>query len=106
MHVCMYIVWLQKEIVPVLNSLRADGVKFAGVCMDNEHTSNALFDELQTSFDFLLHIPCAAHIIQLVVKQLFNHATVKPHLDKMIEIIREVLVHSSMHPSIHPLIHS
>jgi hypothetical protein len=37
----------------------------------------------------LLHIPCSAHIIQLVAKRLTKHPTVKPALDTMMGIIQK-----------------
>jgi hypothetical protein len=81
---------MAERIVPVMNELRSKGIKFAGVSMDNEATSNALFDELQQHFDFILHSPCSAHLIQLCVNSVMQHPTVKPNIDKMIDLIREV----------------
>ena len=37
----------------------------------------------------VLHIPCSAHIIQLVAKRLTNHPTVKPALDTMFNVIQK-----------------
>jgi hypothetical protein len=54
MYVCMYtyIVWLKERFLPELNHLRALGIKFAGIALDNENTSNAFFDELQNEFEW------------------------------------------------------
>jgi hypothetical protein len=65
-------------------------MKFAGVALDNENTENAFFDKLQDHFEFLLHIPCSAHIIQLVVKHILKHATVKPAVESMIGVLNEI----------------
>ena len=37
----------------------------------------------------LLHVPCSAHIIQLVARNLTQHATVKPALEVMMNIIQK-----------------
>ena len=58
--------------------------------MDNEATENAFFDKLQDQFDFLLHIPCSAHVIQLVVKNVLKHISIQTPLAKMIDILNEI----------------
>jgi hypothetical protein len=81
---------LSETFLPELNRLISLGVKFAGVALDNENTENAFFDNLQDQLDFLLHIPCSAHVIQLVVKNILKHSTVKEAIDKMIEVLGEI----------------
>jgi hypothetical protein len=58
--------------------------------LDNENTENAFFDLLQDQFEFLLHIPCSSHIIQLVVKSVLKHSSIQLPLQKMIEILNEI----------------
>jgi hypothetical protein len=81
---------LSEAFLPELNRLIALGVKFAGVALDNENTENAFFDKLQDQLEFLLHIPCSAHVIQLVVKNILKHSTVKEAIDKMVEVLGEI----------------
>lgn len=57
MFACLYIVrerlvWLKDKFVPELNHLRSVGIKFSGVALDNENTSNAFFDQLQNEFEW------------------------------------------------------
>ena len=58
--------------------------------MDNENTENLFFDLLQDQFEFLLHIPCSSHIIQLVVKNILKHSSIQFPLQKMIDIRHEI----------------
>ena len=73
-----------------MTELLALGVRFAGVALDNEATENAFFDRLQDQFEFLLHIPCSSHVIQLVVKNVLKHTLIQQPLLKMIEILNEI----------------
>ena len=82
--------YLADQFIPKLTELRALGVRFAGVALDNEATENAFFDRLQDQFEFLLHIPCSSHVIQLVVKKMLKHFLIQQPLQKMIEILNEI----------------
>jgi hypothetical protein len=64
--------WLQEAIEPCLNELVNEGVRFAAFIADNEAVNGALFHRLSAKFPFLVRIPCAAHTIQLVVKECFS----------------------------------
>ena len=50
--IIMYTVWMKEKFVPELNHLRSLGIKFAGIALDNENTSNAFYDELQNEFEW------------------------------------------------------
>jgi Protein of unknown function (DUF 659)/hAT family C-terminal dimerisation region len=82
--------WLSEQFIPRLNAIRQIGIKFAGIALDNEATMNLFFDLLQQDFQFLLHIPCSAHIIQLVARTVLDHVTVKTHVAKMESILQEI----------------
>ena len=51
-----------------LESIIKAGVLVAGISSDNEMVNYTLFDLLIQPFPFLVHVPCAAHTIQLLVK--------------------------------------
>ncbi|MGA8137581.1 MAG: DUF domain-containing protein [Pseudomonas gingeri] len=61
--------WIFDAIVPVLDELLAAGVRFASFAADNEAVMNALYKKLQSRWPFLVRVPCAAHTIQLLVRQ-------------------------------------
>jgi hypothetical protein len=56
-------------IANALRKLIAQGILVAGLVTDNEQVNVALFRKLANDFPFLIHIPCAAHTIQLCVKK-------------------------------------
>lgn len=87
-HCCVE--YLAEQFIPKLTELLSFGVRFAGVALDNENTENAFFDLLQDQFEFLLHIPCSSHVIQLVVKSVLKHSSIQQPLEKMIEILNEI----------------
>ena len=82
--------WLSDHFTPLLNDLKAIGIKFAGIALDNEATQNAFFDLLQDNFPFLLHVPCSAHIIQLVARSILDHVTVRKHIATMERCLQEI----------------
>ena len=88
--VYVYVEYLAEQFIPKLTELLSLDVRFAGVALDNENTENAFFDLLQDQFEFLLHIPCSSHVIQLVVKNVLKHSSIQQPLQKMIEILNEI----------------
>jgi galactitol-specific phosphotransferase system IIB component len=82
--------FLAEQFIPQLTELLSLDVRFAGVALDNENTENLFFDLLQDQFEFLLHIPCSSHVIQLVVKNILKHSSIQQPLQKMIEILNEI----------------
>ena len=61
-------VWLHSQLLPIVEELVREGLRVVALVADNEAVNGALFRLLQEQFPFLLHIPCAAHTVQLVVK--------------------------------------
>ena len=64
--------WLEQQLTPHLQRLIALGIRFTALVADNESVNGALFARLQTPFPFLIRVPCAAHTIQLVVRQILQ----------------------------------
>lgn len=62
--------WLEQQLTPRLQELVQLGIRVSALIADNESVNTALFDRLRTPFPFLIRVPCAAHTIQLVVKQI------------------------------------
>ena len=61
-----------------LLSLIDAGVRVTAIVTDNESVNGALHRELKKSLPFLLHIPCAAHTIQLCVRATLMLKPVQP----------------------------
>lgn len=79
--------WLSNELTPRLQDIVAQGIRFVALVADNEAVNGALFDRLVTPFPFLIRIPCAAHTIQLVVRQIMALKRFKKTLDALHAII-------------------
>jgi hypothetical protein len=57
---------------PVTTALREvmdRGIRVSSLVTDNEEVNKALYKRLFITFPFLIHIPCAAHTIQLCVRK-------------------------------------
>jgi hypothetical protein len=74
-----------KEQLPLiqagLESIIKSGVILAGISFDNEMVNYSLFDLLAQHFPFLIHVPCAAHTIQLLVKSALSLPAVTDALE-------------------------
>jgi len=64
--------WMESVLRPVIAELVDGGVRVSGFVADNEAANGAAFRLLQPDFPFLIRVPCAAHTLQLVVKQLMK----------------------------------
>ncbi len=64
--------WMRGVLEPVITQLVDGGVRVVGFVADNEAVNAKAFRLLQPTFPFLIRVPCAAHTLQLVVKQLMD----------------------------------
>jgi hypothetical protein len=80
--------WLHAAILPKLTELVDLGIKFVAYVADNEAVMNALYDRLHENFPFLVRIPCAAHTIQLIVKNSLDSPRWKKVRTSFDEIIK------------------
>jgi len=78
--------WLYTAIKPKMEELHTGGVRFAGWVADNEAVNSKLYRKLLVDYPFLLKIPCAAHTIQLIAKQVMESDRWKLVRDTMTEI--------------------
>ena len=104
------------QIQAGLESIIKSGVVLAGISSDNEMVNYTLFELLSQRFPFLIHVPCAAHTIQLLVKSALVLPAVSEALDgldallqafdsnKMLRNKLEQL-QTTLHPNCMPLKH-
>jgi hypothetical protein len=59
----------EQPVLEALDKLIKRSVRVTAIVTDNEQVNIALFNRLLPTFPFLLHIPCAAHTIQLCVNK-------------------------------------
>lgn len=79
--------WLRDALVEVMNGLRGRGLIFAGLVLDNEAVNGALFNLLTPAYPFLVHSPCAAHVLQLCVDHTLRLPIIMPLLTSMEALI-------------------
>lgn len=79
--------WLRDQLVEVMQRLQGSGLQFAGLVLDNEAVNGALFRLLEPTFPFLIHSPCAAHILQLCVDHSLRLPAIVPLLTSMEALI-------------------
>ena len=78
--------------IPVRDGLRA--IMAAGICVmalvtDNEPVNGALYrDYLVKDFPFLLHVPCAAHTVQLCVRAAMELPAVNSVVNSLLGMLR------------------
>jgi hypothetical protein len=70
-------------ISAALQSIINEGVVVVGLSFDNESVNFTLFQLLLRNFRFLIHVPCAAHTIQLCVKSVLALPAVADALQGM-----------------------
>lgn len=82
-------VWLAAQLLVVIRSLiNTYKARVTGVVVDNEAVNGAAHKILLAELPFLLHIPCAAHTIQLVVRSCLELPQLKPTVEELSALIR------------------
>jgi hypothetical protein len=62
-------VWLSEQLTEVIRTLMTEHkLQVTALVVDNEAVNKAAFNRMKTTFPFLIHIPCAAHTVQLAVR--------------------------------------
>ena len=70
-----------------LLSIISSGVRVVAIVTDNEAVNTALHRLLLLDFPFLLHIPCAAHTLQLCVRAAMSLQPVKTVVDATVALL-------------------
>jgi hypothetical protein len=76
------------QVKDALARLMGKGVRVTAVVTDNEAVNGALHNLLRKDFPWLLHIPCAAHTIQLCVRK----ALLLPHIAPVVDALLAMLL--------------
>lgn len=80
--------WLAAELQPVIQTLISDyDARVAAFVVDNEAVNGSCFKKLRNELPFLLHIPCAAHTIQLIVATVLEHQTFATTVSQLQQLI-------------------
>lgn len=62
--------WIAPKLKSSLISIISKGIYVVALVADNESVNGACFRLLLPDFPFLIQVPCAAHVIQLIVKKI------------------------------------
>jgi hypothetical protein len=80
--------WLAAALLPVLHTLiHEHKARVIAFVVDNEAVNRATHKILQQQFPHLIHVPCAAHTVQLVVRSCLAHATFAPTMQQLTALI-------------------
>jgi hypothetical protein len=74
-------------LTAALHSLIKRSIRVTAIVTDNEKVNPVLYQRLLPTFPFLLHIPCAAHTIQLCVKHIMKLKGVWELQDALIALL-------------------
>ena len=80
---------LASLIQPIIQDMLNRHIRIVAIAADNEAVNGAMIRILTASFPWLVHIPCAAHTIQLVVNELLKHPSIKPFVDSASLLIEQ-----------------
>jgi len=81
--------WLASQMLPVIRKLIGEyGARVVGIVVDNEAVNGAAHRFLLPDLPFLLHIPCAAHTIQLIVRSCLALPYFAPLVLQFVELVR------------------
>jgi hypothetical protein len=81
--------WLFEHIQPVVADLIGNNVKVVAFAVDNASVMVSFVGLIQQAFPFIIHVPCAAHTLQLIVKSMLDVPAVKQLVDVAIELINK-----------------
>jgi hypothetical protein len=81
--------WLAAQLTSITRSLTdVYHARVIGLVVDNEAVNAAAHNLLLADFPFLLHVPCAAHTIQLVVRSCLQLPQLQPTVEQLVLLIR------------------
>jgi hypothetical protein len=87
------------QLQPVLKALRsiiARGIAVVAIVTDNEVVNTALHRLLVVYLPFLIHIPCAAHTIQLCANKAMKLQAVAPIVEALLALLRAFKVNKAL----------
>jgi hypothetical protein len=74
-------------IAAKLDEMLSAGVPVVAIVTDNEPVNMAVYERLRIKFPFLLHIPCAAHTLQLCVRKVMKLPIICACVDQLLAML-------------------
>lgn len=81
--------WIAPRLEEIIQGIIDHEIRISGIISDNESTNSSAFDLISHKYPFLLHIPCAAHTIQLGLKKILN----LPEIQSIINTSSDIVQH-------------
>lgn len=82
-------VWLASQLLPCIEALCDEyGARVVGLVVDNEAVNGAAHRLLLPKLPFLIHVPCAAHTIQLIVRSCLAKPEMEATVTQFVELVR------------------
>jgi hypothetical protein len=82
-------VWIASRLAAVLRTLTNEHhIRIAALVVDNESVNKAVYEIIKQEFPFLVHVPCAAHTVQLAVHSALAQPTFEWTLMQMQALVR------------------
>lgn len=85
--------WLTIQLEEKIKSLLLKQINIIAIAADNEKLMKSVCKNLKIKFPLLIHVPCAAHIIQLCFKKICGIETIKTiisNINNIIYLIRNI----------------
>jgi hypothetical protein len=81
--------WVANQLQPTIDALlTTHHVRLVSLIVDNEAVNKATHRILVERWPFLVHVPCAAHTIQLIVRNCLSHETFASTVTQVLTIVR------------------
>jgi hypothetical protein len=81
--------WMAARLLPIIQKLTREwDARIAGFAVDNEAVNFSCLKLLRNELPPLLHVPCAAHTLQLVVRSCLEHETFAGTTEQLTSLIR------------------
>ena len=80
-------IFIHSKLSPLIKELIDKQINVIAVVCDNESANGKALRLLMKDYDFLVHVPCAAHVIQLIVRDLLENE----HAGSLLEGVKEII---------------
>jgi hypothetical protein len=62
----------QREVDSYYRIIIKIGFKLSGIVLDSENLCKSIVNNLQKRYQFIVHLPCSTHILQIAIKKMID----------------------------------
>lgn len=81
--------WMLEQLLPILDEMLSKKINIIAIVMDNASVNKKLYEHLHHRYRFLLHIPCASHVLHLCVMKILAIPCLKELIEWMISLLEK-----------------